>query len=229
MHGVDGGVGAVALGLGREGKDDEPRYQPPEHHDQGDCPPPRIMRRAGQVALPCWGGDFVTGQEPQEEVGGQAERLIEHHRAQPSDDPDDRGEHEPLGHVRHGVDPARHRAAEAAPTGAPRGQMTPPPPKVGRSQGPSGHWLMPPASCGAGLGKGAPALAQENPRPNASAPDRPLRLAAGVRGTRRTILQHRVLNACPGGSMQVQVAEPEDCRETGRTGRPRSGPHSPRR
>ena len=104
MHGVDGGVGAMALGLGGEPVDEEARQQSPQGDDQGQGPGPGEPRGAHAAAFGHGVRSVEGGQQMEKETGGQLESLEEDDGGQAGDHADQRTQQRPLAQVGGGGD-----------------------------------------------------------------------------------------------------------------------------
>ena len=104
MHGVDGGIGAVAFGLWRQAVDEETRQQAAQADDEGKRPGASEARGSETRPFGHGPGRVEGGQEVEEEVRGRLQRLEEGDCTQAGDDADDTAEDHPFAYVRRGGD-----------------------------------------------------------------------------------------------------------------------------
>ena len=109
MERRDGGVGPVALGLGREAEHDDPRDQAAERDHERDRPRSREIGERG-AALACRCRRRVACEDAQEEVRGDLEGGVEEDGAEAADDADARAQDDPLAQVARVPDAAPERA-----------------------------------------------------------------------------------------------------------------------
>ena len=107
MHGIDRGVGAVPLGLGREGEHEDAARQPSQRCDQRQRPGVRRGHGAERMALAVGSRNGVAREPGQQQMRAEQKRSIEHDRARAGNRSDRCPEDDPTAQIRSLCDPPR--------------------------------------------------------------------------------------------------------------------------